>query len=201
VFHSAIRDLRQIAGRSLSHQKEIIQQKASQQIFSKQSSITATKTKCSKLRESLRSFGTFINNIAGSNSISTRFSEGNPALLRDVLTAVIVAEENAAVKRQLQSGSPSRGNYVQSIRENYEKELQDKERELDEIIAQARKRRLKLQVELDAALDQIRRLQGSRSSESNLTSDLERSQYDFESSTRQLDATMSQLGLRPRSRV
>jgi chromosome segregation ATPase len=85
------------------------------------------------------------------------------------------------------------------MREELEKLLREKEAELDQIIAQARKRRMKLQMELDAALEQIRRLQGSHASDTDVAGDLEHSQYDFESSTRQLDATMSQLGLRPHS--
>jgi chromosome segregation ATPase len=207
VFRSAIQDLRQIAGRSLSHRKGMIQQRASKQISSKQSSIATTKAKCATIRDSLQSLKTFINDIAASNSINTRFSESNPALLRDVLSSVIIAEENAAIKQQFRGSSPSRGSdstptfYVQSLRENYEKALQNKERDLDEIIAQARQRRLNLQIELDAALEQIRRLQGSKASDTDLTRHFEQTRYDFESSTRQLDATMSQLGLRPRSRV
>jgi outer membrane protein TolC len=112
---------------------------------------------------------------------------------------VFIAEQKAVVQQHLRSAEVSQKTYVRSVKEDFDQKLRDKQAELDRVIQQARKRRLKLQAELDEALEQIRALQGSWAGDDDIESRIQDSiQYDFESSKRQLDETMSQLGLQKR---
>jgi hypothetical protein len=118
-------------------------------------------------------------------------------LFQRTLECVIVAEEKGALNQEMRSsGMENHRRLLQSFHDEYEKEIHAREMQLDTVLAQARKRWRKLQAELDAALAQIRQLRGSKGPTGNRA--LEESQYEFESSTRRLDETMSQLGLHPR---
>jgi hypothetical protein len=198
AFRSSLQAFHATSTRHVSERKERLQQKASQKISSKHAAMAQTKSRCADLRTSLHTMAKFASKLASTASVAARYAEGNPAVFRTVLDSVISFEERASVAKQL--GSHDDGGSLQTMQTDYQKALQAKEAELDAIIAQARKRRLQLQIELDAALEQIRRLQGSHGAEVDVTSDLDHSHYDFDASTRQLDATMSQLGPRPRRR-
>jgi hypothetical protein len=112
-----------------------------------------------------------------------------------VLKSAIDLEGDEIRKKQIKCNRTeqkfSEVDYVLSVKEEYERRMRAKEAEIDQILIEARKRRLKLQAELDTALEQIKSLRGSQGPENDsLMDDLENSNREFKKITVQLDQTL-----------
>jgi hypothetical protein len=181
----------------IAQRRDSIIRKATRAIAAKQIEVDQSKSKCATLRSSNESATQYVNELARTMSLPGTTAE--PGGFRSVLESVFVAEQKQVVQQQLRNAEVGQKTFVKSAKDEFDQKLKDKQTELDRIIQAARKTRLKLQAELDAALEQIHKLQGSWADD-DIESSLEDSmQYDFQSSTRQLDETLGQLGLpRPR---
>jgi uncharacterized protein YqgV (UPF0045/DUF77 family) len=194
-LRSAMQRITDVSLQLIAQRRDSITRKATRVIAAKQIEIDQRKSKCATLRSSIESATQYVNELARAMSLPGRAAE--PGGFRSVLESVFVAEQKEVVQQQLRSAEVGQKTFVRSAKDDFDQKLGDKQAELDRIIQTARKTRLKLQSELDAALEQIRRLQGSWADDDDIESSLEDSmQYNFESSTRQLDETLGQLGLR-----
>jgi hypothetical protein len=191
VFRTVMGPVNDFVIDAISSQKEAIERKGSRKITAREAAVAKATSLCYALGESLHSFAAFVNALAG-KSVPRRVYAGKGELLHELLNSVIAAEEKAVVLKQI--GGKGDIQFVQVWQADYQKILQEKENELEAAIEEARKKRMKLEVELDAALEQIRMLQGSQNMGG--TSEFEPSQSNFERSTRKLDETMSQLRLK-----
>ena len=163
------------------------------QVNAKKQELDELTTRTSSVKNSVANLTTFLNGLAKSQPDTHTH-------IRTVLSTIVNEQETEAVEHHLSEGSLPRelatnpSEFAQAAKKLVEEKLKEKITELDRIIAQARQRRLKLQAELDTALAQIRSLQGSRIyDDSDFQSNMS-PQFDFEGTTRQLDATLSQLG-------
>ena len=184
------------AGKLVYQREEIAKRAIKKQIKAKKDEVEAVKAKTSALKNSLDVLKSFICGMGVSSRIVLETDDATA--IGDVFAEVIQEQEEDAVQQVIASGGESlvqlvrsRTEFAKSARKIMELQLAAKKEELDDLIAQARKRRLKLQEKLDTAVEQLRGLQGSRISE-----DLSSTgpQFDFESTTKQLDATLSKLG-------
>lgn len=163
-------------------------------LSSKERDIENAKSRTVALKSSITALNSYLNGLAASSSIKNRINDKDGNSFGIVLNQVAKAQEKNAVAEITKSQQNSR-DYIISIQSEYEKKMKEKDQELDEIMVQARKRRLKLQAELDKALEQIKALQGNRSDdgEDDLLDELERSSHDIESTSKKLDNTLLQL--------
>jgi hypothetical protein len=179
----------------LAYQKDSIARKTNRVIALKQGEIEHAQSTCGGICESIRATVEYVRELARARALPTR-ADGI-ASIRGVLDSVIAAEEKATVQQHCHGGPKGQKSFARAAKESYDREMRAKEEELEQTIFEARKRRLKLEVDLDAALEQIRRLHGDPSDE-DVTGGFDHSKYDFEASSPKLDETMSQLSLRRR---
>jgi uncharacterized phage infection (PIP) family protein YhgE len=183
--------------RELEQHGHIIHDRSRKTVESKLSDASRCQNRSSELRKALSALTHYVNQLAAAASIQTRMAES--ADFNSVFKEILVAEEETAIKHHIQEAGDHMGIstqphlYVQSVKDHYDKALKAKEEELDRIIAHARKRRLKLQAQLDIAVGKIKSMQGSHLSGEDLIGELETSTDDLAASTRRLDITMRQL--------
>jgi hypothetical protein len=182
TLRSGIDDMKKGASRLSAHRKDSIARNANQVAALEQNEIGQSQATCGAIRESIRTIVEYVNGLARARAVQARASD-----IAGVLRLVIAAE--------VQQHCPKdQKRFARAARDSHDRAIRAKEAELEQTIADARKRRLKLQVDLDAALELIQRLQGEPPDD-DVTAGFDASKYDFEASTRQLDETMSQLGL------
>lgn len=198
VLKSSFGQIMNEAKHRISIRSENVKQQMNKKKGEKEAELEEMRKKASGIRNAMQQIKSYINDMAQRCSLSVKVSDGQG--FGDVLSEVIIAQQEAAVKRHMADGVASldltggKDGIAQSARELYERIMKQKAADLDQIIAQARKRRLKLQAELDSAMEQLKSLQSSRMVDDvDLFNDVESSGYDLQATTQQLEATMSQL--------
>lgn len=186
------------AKHQINERSENVLEQVNRKKSEKEAELDDVRRKAAAIRSAVAQIKSYVNDMAQKCSLSVKVADGRG--FGDVLSEIIIARQEASVKRHMADGVASldiscgKDGITKAVRELYESTMKQKVAELDQVIAQARKRRLKLQAELDSALEQIRSLQGSRmADEGDLMNDIEHSAYDFQTTTQQLDATLSQL--------
>ena len=197
TVRSAFNRIKAEAGRRLHERGQNAKRAVKKQIRAKTAEVESIRAQTEAIKTSLADLHSFILGMAPSPTSTPESSDATS--IRQLLSQILDAQEEQAIQGYISKGGQSltqlvrtRKGFVKSARKILEGKLNEKKQELDELITHARKRRLKLQEKLDAALEQLRSLQGSRISEDTLSST--GPQFDFESTTKQLDATLNQLG-------
>ena len=192
LVKSSFRKSKDDAAKQIKTRRAASQKHAAQEVRAKTKQLDDLRAKTATLQTSVTNLKTFLHGLSPSAPPSDS--------IQATLSGIVAAKEAEAVEQHLAESSALPGlartpaEFARAAKQLVEDQMKAKLAELESIIAQARKRRLKLQAELDTALEQIRSLQGSRIyDDSDFASNMS-PQFDFEGTTRQLDATLSQLG-------
>ena len=195
LVKSSFRKSKDDAAKQIKSRRAASQRRATQEVRAKTKHLDDLRAKTKSLETSVANLKTFLHGLSPGGAAAPPADS-----IQATLSALVAAKEAEAVEQHLAESSALPGlarspaEFARAAKQLVEDQMKAKLAELEAIIAQARKRRLKLQAELDTALEQIRSLQGSRIyDDSDFASNMS-PQFDFEGTTRQLDATLSQLG-------
>jgi uncharacterized coiled-coil protein SlyX len=195
LIRTQLNRIRSQAEKEAAHQREMAEHQTARSVSHKEAEIARLEKRSIEFANSRQVLTKFFNDLALTAGIPDRCDE--PSSFGAVFSEVLAAEGQAALKQHIREAGITTPVhlYIQSVREQCDRSLRAKEEELDNIIAQSRKRRRKLQDELDAALAKLRSLQGSQSfpSSDEMFDEIDHSSHDFDTSARQLDATMQRL--------
>ena len=184
------------------------EEKMSDSLESKRSESESVKSQTIKIQNAYSSVISYINENAAALSLSERVvKEKNGSDVESIMNMILDAKADEAIKYHLKQATVQledvvldRQNFVSTSAKYYNDRLKKKEKEINEIILQAKRRRHKLKEDLMAAQNQIKSLTGSTFiSEEESMKEFEQSNKELASARQMLDLTMSQLGLNVKS--
>lgn len=212
---STIRDIRTLKEKSKQESGTYLYKFNEQQLQETKKNINSQKQYMRKVQQkrkeldaSIHSLTKYLQEVATSslppNKILKNIVETNNSKemekeqFSNLLNQVIQNEQQKAIQTAIKKSGGSKAktaeDYAHDLQVYYKSAIAQKDREIAELIEQAKKRRNRLQEELQKALDHIKELQDSQlSTEWNVVEQFEDSQSQYISQAKSLDDSISQL--------
>ncbi|EAX93236.1 hypothetical protein TVAG_156000 [Trichomonas vaginalis G3] len=163
----------------------------------KTNEIKRIQDKSEELSKAITKMVGFINSTSASCNIKEQIDNQYFQNTEKLLTQILKNKTSDYIDSRLRASGSTLNytNFVSETKKNYTEALLRKEKEVDEIIRNARFRQKKLEEELVAAQKKLLMLQNVDSDDDHIIEELQKTRKDLESTTHVLDQKLSQLAI------